>query len=65
MKVAGTLPAFAAVTMPRVRLPPAFIAKNYAGKKVAVIDDKSAYGKGLADVTRKELTAAGFEVSAE
>lgn len=40
-----------------------FIAKNYAGKKVAVIDDKSAYGKGLADVTRKELAAAGFEVT--
>ena len=43
----------------------AFIAKNYAGKKVAVIDDKSAYGKGLADVTRKELAAAGFEVTLE
>jgi branched-chain amino acid transport system substrate-binding protein len=41
----------------------AFIAKNYAGKKVAVIDDKSAYGKGLADVTRKELAAAGFTVT--
>ena len=40
-----------------------FIAKNYAGKKVAVIDDKSAYGKGLADVTRAELKAAGFEVA--
>ena len=41
----------------------AFIAKNFAGKKVAVIDDKSAYGKGLADVTRAELKAAGFEVT--
>ena len=41
----------------------AFIAKNFAGKKVAVIDDKSAYGKGLADVTRKELAAANFEVA--
>jgi branched-chain amino acid transport system substrate-binding protein len=41
----------------------AFIAKNYAGKKVAVIDDKSAYGKGLADVTRDELKKANFEVA--
>lgn len=41
----------------------AFIAKNYAGKNVAVLDDKSAYGKGLADVTRAELAAAGFKVT--
>jgi len=41
----------------------AFIAKNFAGKKVAAIDDKSAYGKGLADVTRKGLEAAGFPVA--
>ena len=40
----------------------AFITKNYAGKKVAVIDDKSAYGKGLADVTRKGLEAASFPI---
>ena len=37
----------------------AFLAKNYAGKKVAIIDDKTAYGKGLADETRKALNAAG------
>ena len=37
-----------------------FIAKQYAGKKVAIIDDKSAYGKGLADETRKALNAAGM-----
>jgi branched-chain amino acid transport system substrate-binding protein len=36
-----------------------FLAKNYAGKKIAIIDDKSAYGKGLADETRKALNAAG------
>ncbi|MGB9143286.1 MAG: branched-chain amino acid ABC transporter substrate-binding protein [Aestuariivirga sp.] len=41
----------------------AFIAKNFAGKKVAVIDDKSAYGKGLADETRKGLTAANFPIA--
>jgi branched-chain amino acid transport system substrate-binding protein len=39
----------------------AFLAKNYAGKKVAIIDDKSAYGKGLADETAKAMKAAGLE----
>jgi branched-chain amino acid transport system substrate-binding protein len=38
-----------------------FLAKNYAGKKVAIIDDKSAYGKGLADETSKAMKAAGLE----
>ncbi len=37
-----------------------FLAKNYAGKKIAIIDDKSAYGKGLADETRKAMNAAGL-----
>src|SRR6266508_4623000 len=36
-----------------------FLAKNYKGKKIAIIDDKTAYGKGLADETRKALNAAG------
>ena len=36
-----------------------FLAKNYAGKKIAILDDKSPYGKGLADETRKALNAAG------
>lgn len=39
----------------------AFLAKNYAGKKVAILDDKSAYGKGLADETRKAMNAAGLK----
>jgi branched-chain amino acid transport system substrate-binding protein len=38
-----------------------FLAKHYAGKKVAIIDDKSAYGKGLADETRKSMNAAGLK----
>jgi branched-chain amino acid transport system substrate-binding protein len=38
----------------------AFLAKHYAGKKVAIIDDKSAYGKGLADETRKAMNAGGL-----
>ncbi len=39
----------------------AFLAKNFAGKKVAIVDDKSAYGKGLADETNKAMKAAGLE----
>jgi len=37
-----------------------FITKNYAGKAVAIIHDKTAYGQGLADVVRKELAAHGI-----
>jgi branched-chain amino acid transport system substrate-binding protein len=36
-----------------------FIAKNFKDKVVAIVDDKSAYGKGLADETRKAMNAAG------
>lgn len=38
----------------------AYMAKAYAGKKVAIIDDKSAYGKGLADEARKAMNAGGL-----
>jgi branched-chain amino acid transport system substrate-binding protein len=37
----------------------AFLAKHFKGKKIAIIDDKTAYGKGLADETRKALKAHG------
>jgi branched-chain amino acid transport system substrate-binding protein len=37
----------------------AFLAENYADAKIAIVDDKSAYGKGLADETRKYLNQAG------
>ena len=36
-----------------------FLAENFAGKNIAILDDKSPYGKGLADETRKALNAAG------
>ncbi len=36
-----------------------FLAKHYGDKKIAIIDDKTPYGKGLADETRKALNAAG------
>lgn len=36
-----------------------FLADNYAGKKVAFLHDKTAYGKGLADETLKQFRARG------
>ena len=38
-----------------------YLASKYKGKAVAIIDDKSAYGKGLADETRKAMNAAGLK----
>lgn len=37
----------------------AYLAEHFKDKKVAIIDDKSAYGKGLADETRKYFNQAG------
>jgi branched-chain amino acid transport system substrate-binding protein len=36
-----------------------FIAKNFAGKNIAILNDKTTYGKGLADETKKALNKAG------
>lgn len=36
-----------------------YILKHAKDKPVAIVDDKSAYGKGLAEETRKALNAAG------
>ena len=38
-----------------------YIAKNFKGKNVAILDDKTTYGKGLADETRKALNKAGIK----
>jgi branched-chain amino acid transport system substrate-binding protein len=40
-----------------------FVSGKLAAKKVAVVDDASAYGKGLADIVRAKLTAAGVSVT--
>ncbi len=37
-----------------------YLAKAYAGRRVAIVDDKSAYGKGLADEARRAMNAAGL-----
>jgi branched-chain amino acid transport system substrate-binding protein len=36
-----------------------FLFDHFKDKKIAIIDDKSAYGKGLADETRKYFNEAG------
>lgn len=36
-----------------------YLADNFNGKKIAIIHDKTAYGKGLADETRKTLVKRG------
>src|ERR1700760_137264 len=39
-----------------------YIAKNFKGKNIAILDDKTSYGKGLADETKKALVKAGVTV---
>jgi branched-chain amino acid transport system substrate-binding protein len=38
-----------------------FLAKEFKGKKVAVVHDKTPYGKGLADETQKAMNAKGLK----
>jgi len=38
-----------------------YIVKNYKGKKVAVVHDKTTYGQGLADETRKVMNKGGVK----
>jgi len=38
-----------------------YILKTFAGKKVAVVHDKTTYGQGLADETRKAINKGGLK----
>src|ERR1043165_2702853 len=38
-----------------------YIAKHFKGKKVAIVHDKTTYGKGLADETKKAINKAGIK----
>ena len=38
-----------------------YLADNFKGKKVAVVHDKTPYGKGLADETQKAMKAKGVK----
>ena len=38
-----------------------FLADQYGGKKIAILHDKTAYGKGLADETKKQLNKRGIK----
>jgi len=38
-----------------------YIVKHFKGKKIAVVHDKTTYGKGLADETKKALNKGGMK----
>lgn len=40
-----------------------WLAKTYAGKNVAILDDKSAYGQGLANETAKNFESSGGKIA--
>jgi branched-chain amino acid transport system substrate-binding protein len=37
-----------------------YIAKHFKGKNIAILNDKTTYGKGIADETKKALNGAGI-----
>ena len=39
----------------------AYLAKNFKDKNIAIIDDKTTYGKGLADEMKKAINAGGMK----
>jgi branched-chain amino acid transport system substrate-binding protein len=39
----------------------AYIVKNFKGKKIAVVHDKTTYGQGLADETKKAMAKGGMK----
>jgi branched-chain amino acid transport system substrate-binding protein len=57
----GTSSAPAAATISRARSRRDWILKNMKGKKVAIVHDKTTYGQGLADETKKGLNKGGMK----
>ena len=39
----------------------AYIVKHFKGKKIAIVHDKTTYGKGLADETKKAMNKGGMK----
>src|SRR4051812_47292491 len=39
----------------------AYIVKNMKGKKIAIVHDKTTYGQGLADETKKKMNGGGMK----
>lgn len=39
----------------------AYILRNYKGKNIAIVHDKTTYGKGLADETKKTINKGGMK----
>src|SRR5664279_1734164 len=39
----------------------AYIVKHFKGKKIAIVHDKTTYGKGLADETKKTISKGGMK----
>ena len=38
-----------------------FLARSYAGQRVAILHDNTTYGKGIADETKKAMNAGGLQ----
>jgi branched-chain amino acid transport system substrate-binding protein len=43
------------------RVAGAYLVQHFKGKPIAIVDDKTTYGKGLADETKKAINGAGVK----